>query len=209
MLVETFRMWRKLGVKALDAVMMVGALFGLVLFGSWIFSSLGIGNGTTAPASQPNTLSAADMTATLCSIATSQAGDYVLIYDLWGTPTPTPVRSVVPLATSTPTPVVVARALVGDPTRGERVFTSSGMCNSCHRVTDNNRAVGPSLKGIARLAAEKKPDASAQDYLRGVVLNPDQNIIPRQRPGIMPRTYSQSLNAQQIEDLIAYLMTLE
>jgi mono/diheme cytochrome c family protein len=160
-------------------------------------------------ASNPG-LSASALTATaLCSVALNDPNDYVLIWDLWGTPTPTPVRGDAVLTpTPTETPVVIA----GDPARGKVLFNSiAGGCYSCHSIGTKGAVsrIAPNLAGIATLAGKKKPGVSAEAYLRSVIVDPNRNIVPKMKPGVMPVTYARTLSAQQIDDLVAYMMTLK
>lgn len=148
----------------------------------------------TGTAVEAQTISGADMTATaLCLVPQ----DPVMLYEIFGTPTPSPVPV---SALPSPTPQV------GDVTNGETLFHSAAACNACH-TTNGEWLVGPSMLGISQRAGLKGVDVLAQDYLRSVINDP-KNVYPSIFPGVMPITYSQSLTAEQIEDLIAYLMTL-
>lgn len=112
----------------------------------------------------------------------------------------------------------------GDPARGQEVMTDRGLgnCIACHQVTALEQypfhgEVGPTLDGAA--------DRWTEPALRGMLVNAD-NIFPE---SVMPSFYRVSgfvrpgngytgraaegliapvLEAQQIEDVIAYLMTL-
>lgn len=155
------------------------------------------------------TLSASDLTATqLCSVQTSEAGGYVLMWEIWGTPTPTPVRAGVIL---TPTPIATVATVSGNPERGKLLFNSiAGGCYACHSIGTSGAVsnIAPNLAGIAARAQTKKPGLSAAAYLRGVIVDPNYNIVPKTKPGVMPITYARTLSAQQIDDLVAYMLTL-
>lgn len=137
-----------------------------------------------------------DLTATaLCVEGSAQP---VMLYYIFGTPTPSAVPED---AIATPTPSA------GDMARGEVLYHAVGSCSACHSI-DGSRMVGPPLNGIAGRFPAKNLTISLTDYLRNTILSPDENIRPLTMPGIMPRTYAQSLTAIEIEDLIAYLLTL-
>lgn len=192
---------RRLNVKPpkIVVVMLAGAALTLVI--AFLVGSLLIGSGILGGSGQTPTLSAADITATFCSVGTSSAGGFVIIYDLWGTPTPTPIIL-------TPTPTVFVR-IAGDEGRGAKVFFVDAKCAACHATTDNTEIVGPSLKGISTRAAKKIPGMTAEDYVRNVILDPAKYAVPNTKPGIMPVNFAQTLNIQQVADVVSYVLSLE
>jgi len=197
-------------------------LVGMMLF----IAGCGAGQGSSGPTStftpgghvmhEPDyyrtltTLSPDILTATLCSIATDYPGGYVLLYDLFGTPTPTTAYNAqrTPIVPTT-LPTAVQTYPVGDAARGAQLFAGSATCSTCHRLTEAGESVGPSLKGIALRAATRRPSMGAEQYIRSVILAPDQSITPLTKPGIMPPNFAQTLSSEQISDLVAYLMTLK
>jgi sulfur-oxidizing protein SoxX len=111
----------------------------------------------------------------------------------------------------------------GDPQRGIEIMTNRGMgnCIACHQVTDLDEypfhgEVGPSLDGTG----ERWSEAS----LRGIVVNAKavfpESVMPsfyrvdgfiRPGDGYTGRAATEInpiLDAQQVEDVVAYLMTL-
>lgn len=160
----------------------------------------------TAP-SVPATPSSADITETrlaqISMTATALCEDGIpepAAYLVFGSPTPPPT----PVGGYTPSPT----PLPGDADRGHVLFTGEAACAACHSTGDNTWTVGPSLMGIASRAGQRRANTSAQDYLRAVIRSPDENISPSVMPGLMPRTYAATLTEAQIEDIVAYLMTL-
>lgn len=149
----------------------------------------------STPAGQNPSMSFADMTAT----AECEEEGVVMSYFLFGTPTPTatPIGGL-----PSPTPEL------GDAMNGQILFNTDAACFSCHSVNAGEWLVGPSLAGIPARAGERIAGLAAHDYLRMIIRDPDR-ITPSLIPGIMPRTYAQTLTDRQIEDLVAYLMTLE
>lgn len=123
-------------------------------------------------------------------------------------------------ATSTPaslpatsTPAAVANASgntsVGNADKGKTLFAGVGTCSSCHDVQQGMTIVGPTLKGIVGRAASRKPGMSAQEYLHESIVNPNAFVVQGFAQGIMPSTFKNTLNETQINDIIAYLMTLK
>ncbi len=97
----------------------------------------------------------------------------------------------------------------GVPARGKIIFTGPGTCFTCHDTSAGITIVGPSLKGIASRAGSRKPGMSAEDYLHESIVNPNAFVVQGFLPNIMPQTFVKALTPQQINDLVAYLMTLK
>lgn len=149
-------------------------------------------------------LSDADGTATLCAVQTALGKEYVMMYDVFGTTTPIPRDA--ERATLTPLPTSVSE---GDATRGKAIFEGAGACNACHHTTDNLTVVGPSLQGIANVAASRVPNLNAKGYLRASILSTNEYIVKGFAEGVMPVSYEFLLQASEIDDVIAYLLTLK
>jgi mono/diheme cytochrome c family protein len=110
--------------------------------------------------------------------------------------------------------------VLGDATAGEELFhhtlrVTGGRapkCIACHAVDDAEMEnVGPGLLGIASTAANRVPDQTAEQYLCESILYPREYIVEGYPEDIilMPVTYSTVLTQQQVNDLVAYMMTLE
>jgi hypothetical protein len=69
--------------------------------------------------------------------------------------------------------------------------------------------VGPSMAGIANRAGSQVSGQSAEDYLRESIVDPDAFVVDGFAAGLMTSTYGSALSEQQIEDLVAYMMTLK
>jgi len=76
-------------------------------------------------------------------------------------------------------------------------------------VDDAPPEVGPTLKGIAKAAGSRAAGQSAEVYLFTSIVNPNAYLVPGYAANIMPQTYAKTLSAQQIRDLISYLLTLK
>lgn len=81
---------------------------------------------------------------------------------------------------------------------GEALFKLE--CANCHSVVQDVNLTGPSMAGIG---------AEGEQVLREAIVNPDAEITPGFDKGIMPDSFGTQLTAQQIDDLIAYLLTLK
>jgi nitric oxide reductase subunit C len=110
----------------------------------------------------------------------------------------------------------------GAAARGWALFEGAGACSTCHAVAGDTVVLGPSLAGIGRRAAERVGDPGyagqakdAQAYLRESILEPSAYLVPGAnfatptRVSLMPAVYQQQLAPAQVDDLVAYLGTLQ
>lgn len=98
-------------------------------------------------------------------------------------------------------------AEIGDVENGELLFAQN-VCSACHDVNNNTVFVGPSLVGISERAETQSEDLSAYTYLYQSVVMPNSHVVDGFSPNLMPPTFSQILTQAQINDIIAYLLTL-
>lgn len=115
-------------------------------------------------------------------------------------------------ASTNPPPTAATKAAAGtgkgDPAAGKTLFNSQG-CAGCHDVSAGIVITGPSLKGIATRAGTRKPGMTAQDYLHESIVNPNAYVVKGFTAGIMVQNFGQILSPTQIDNLVAYLMTLK
>src|SRR5215210_1924454 len=83
--------------------------------------------------------------------------------------------------------------------QGETLFVQN--CGSCHTLGDagTEGEVGPNLD-------EALPGKDA-DFIRQSIVNPDAKIAGGYSPGVMPRTFGETLSGEQIDGLVEYLQT--
>jgi uncharacterized protein len=96
------------------------------------------------------------------------------------------------------------KELVGDAARGRKIFHEHPVasCVRCHQVDGKGGFVGPFLDGIA---VRKQPD-----YLRESLLDPQAKIAEGFPAEVSPMPpFGVLLPAQEIEDIMAYLLTLK
>ncbi|MEO8392519.1 MAG: cytochrome c [Chloroflexota bacterium] len=79
-------------------------------------------------------------------------------------------------------------------------------CSTCHSLQPEVVIVGPSLAGVATRAAARVPGQSAAEYLRTSILDPGTFVVPG-FPDAMARNLGQVLNDEQINNIIAFLLT--
>ena len=106
----------------------------------------------------------------------------------------------------------------GDTTAGEELATALG-CTACHTLTDvgptwlseadpNGEGIG--ARAAARIGASDYSGtaATAEQYLRESIVLPDAFVVDGYPPSTMVMNYGEQLDAQNVGDLIAYMMTL-
>ncbi|MFH1813197.1 MAG: c-type cytochrome [Pseudomonadota bacterium] len=105
---------------------------------------------------------------------------------------------------------------------GEVVFRESiPACAACHSLLPGAQMAGPSLAGVATRAQETVGSADytgdakdAADYLRESIVQPSAHMITgamysASGVSFMPATYGKDLTPDQIDHLVAYLMTFK
>jgi cytochrome c2 len=109
----------------------------------------------------------------------------------------------------------------GNAIRGQQIFNGeippldegslAPRCSECHPVTvgAESALIGNNLSNIGNRAATTVPGQNAYDYLFESIVEPDKYLSGGFQEGIHYREYRQVLSDQDIEDLIAYMLTLQ
>jgi mono/diheme cytochrome c family protein len=84
---------------------------------------------------------------------------------------------------------------------GEELFTQT--CAGCHGAQDG---AGPALTGMADRAATRVEGMSAEDYLHESIVDPSAHVVEGFQD-IMPKNYDEQFDDQQIDSLVAYIMS--
>ncbi|MCU0495747.1 MAG: cytochrome c [Anaerolineae bacterium] len=109
--------------------------------------------------------------------------------------------------------IVPETSLVGDPARGQRLFTlpidQAPPCSSCHKVQAEEPGFrqGPSLVGIADRAGSRIANMDAMMYLTQSIVDPAEFVVSGFRSSMYPN-YENVFSEQEIADLVAYLLQL-
>jgi cytochrome c551/c552 len=80
-------------------------------------------------------------------------------------------------------------------------------CATCHSLQPGVRLVGPSLADVATVAASAVDGMSAEAFLRQSIVEPDAHVTAGFTPRLMFQNYGETLSEQQIDDLVAFLLT--
>ena len=107
-------------------------------------------------------------------------------------------------------------AAVGDAANGERLFSQATIgannapgCITCHSLEPDVVIVGPSQAGLATRAQTRVAGVSAADYIHQSIVEPNAYIVEGFAEGLMYQNYGTDLTEQEINDLVAYTLTLE
>jgi mono/diheme cytochrome c family protein len=105
--------------------------------------------------------------------------------------------SLVPPSTPTLSPLAA---------RGRGVFDS--YCSRCHGTSGDTVVVGPSLAGVGSRAAKRIEGMAASVYIRDSILNPGAYVVEGFQEGLMPTDFKDQLSPEDLDSVVAYLLTL-
>lgn len=91
--------------------------------------------------------------------------------------------------------------------QGRRVLES--YCSRCHGMTGDTVIVGPSLAGIATRGRERIQGMDAEGYIRNSIEDPTAYTVQGFSEGLMPLDLKDQLSEEELEALVAYLLTLK
>jgi len=93
---------------------------------------------------------------------------------------------------------------------GEQLATQYG-CAVCHS-TDGSKKVGPTWAGLYGSQVELNDGSKVTadvTYLTNSIVNPNLQIVNGFQPNVMPQTFGQILEQNQIDALVAYIESLK
>jgi mono/diheme cytochrome c family protein len=96
---------------------------------------------------------------------------------------------------------------------GESVYLNGAQdapsCVSCHLLDPNLRGLGPSLLGLRDVANQRVSGQGTMDYVRRSITHPNDYIVPGYNAGYMYQDYAHRLTDDQLDALVAYVLSLE
>jgi hypothetical protein len=139
--------------------------------------------------------------------------------------TPSPMQTATPLlpgASPSPLPATAipqepepesGGPFTGDAVNGEILFNTfqpdAGFaCATCHRADSEDRLIGPGLLNIGKRAADRVEGQGALEYIRTSIINPGAYVVETFPDGLMPQNWAEIYAKVEINDIIAYLLTL-
>lgn len=93
----------------------------------------------------------------------------------------------------------------GDPINGEALIAAMG-CVGCHSLEQDTVILGPSFYGVADRAATRIEGYDAHHYLHESIVQPNAYLVEG-FPGVMVADFGDRIDAQQLADIIAFLLT--
>lgn len=84
-------------------------------------------------------------------------------------------------------------------------------CIGCHSA-DGSALIGPSWKGLIgseRRFSDGTTDLADADYIKSSILAPNDQVVEGFNAGVMPQDLADRMSEQEIDDLIAYIESLE
>lgn len=95
---------------------------------------------------------------------------------------------------------------------GEVLFTSGANgappCVTCH-LADGKVGLGPSLEGLKDVAGTRVPGLGALEYVRQSITIPNAHVVTGFNANYMYQNYANDLTVEQIDELAAYVLSLE
>lgn len=105
---------------------------------------------------------------------------------------------------------------VGDAANGEVLFAQPVIgannapgCITCHSLQPDVVIVGPSQAGLATRAETRVAGQTAEQYIRNSIEHPNDYIVEGFTAGLMYQNYATDLTAEELDDLVAYTLTLK
>lgn len=88
--------------------------------------------------------------------------------------------------------------------KGQEVFRKN--CTICHSLTPGKVITGPSLSGVASRAETRIDGFEARDYIYQSITDPDAYVVDG-FPNLMPPNFLAKLKPEEIDAVIAFLLT--
>lgn len=149
-------------------------------------------------------------------------------------PTETPIPSPTPIPTATPTPEPTATSTAapttppviaagggdpfvydgpGDVAAGDALFHEmraevNFACSTCHYVDQDIQLIGPGLLNVVERVEGHGTGETPQEYILHSIIEPSAYVVEGYPDALMPQVYATIFTEQQIEDLVAYVMSL-
>ena len=81
-------------------------------------------------------------------------------------------------------------------------------CAQCHALVPDTVVIGPSLAGVATRAESRVPGMGAEEYIETSILFPKEFLVP-EFTDTMPTNFGKELTSEELQGIVAFLMTLK
>ncbi len=106
-------------------------------------------------------------------------------------------------------------AVVGDSELGRQIWEDgggvlSGACSVCHSLDGSEKVAmtrAPTWQGVSGRAGDRVPGLSGEEYLRESIVDPAAYIVDGYLVDAMPKGYRFLLSEEDIDNLLAFLLT--
>lgn len=102
-----------------------------------------------------------------------------------------------PPPTPTQDPVILA---------GRQVFITH--CGACHSSNPGTVIVGPSLAGIATAGGDRIDGLDARTYVYSSIMQPSDYVVGGYED-LMPKDLAKKLTGEELDNVVAYVLSLE
>ena len=82
-------------------------------------------------------------------------------------------------------------------------------CETCHFIDQETQKIGPGLLNVGIRGETRVEGQTAEEYIKNSILHPSDYVVEGFPDNLMPHTYADLLKPEEIDALVAYLMTLK
>lgn len=101
---------------------------------------------------------------------------------------------------------VVAALADAEPANGENLALVNG-CIGCHSLDPEAQMTGPTWHNAGNVAITRVEGMGPAAYLYSSIVAPNDSIVTDYQQGLMPQNYAESISADDLADLVAYLLS--
>jgi cytochrome c551/c552 len=127
----------------------------------------------------------------------------------WGQPAGVDARTLDPFADGSLCAWQTADPAAGRALFERQILAGGAGCITCHSLEPEVTLVGPSLHGIATTAFKRVIGVQTSNYIYLSIVEPNMHVVEGFPPDVMPSNYDADLTADEIANLVSFLMTLE
>lgn len=103
----------------------------------------------------------------------------------------------------------VPSATAGATLFNQKLMGTQPGCITCHSLEEGVTLIGPSLAGIGSRAGSTVEGQTVDEYLRDAIIKPDDHVVDGFVAGVMPEQIAKELSDDELNHIVAYLMTLK